>query len=54
MIKRPYQADGISLIKNFYDYKSEEENQQNSLIYYDGTYLQNSGVDYSKMVKCLR
>lgn len=48
VIKRPYQADGISLIKNFYDYKSEEENQQNSLIYYDGTYLQNSGVDYSK------
>ena len=48
VIKRPYQEDGISLIKNFYDYKSEEENQQNSLIYYDGTYLQNSGVDYSK------
>lgn len=48
VIKRPYQEDGVSLIKNFYDYKSEEENQQNSLIYYDGTYLQNSGVDYTK------
>ncbi len=48
VIVRPYKEEGVSLIKNFYDYKTEEANQQDSLIYYDGTYLQNSGVDYSK------
>lgn len=45
-IIRPYNANGVSMIKSFYDYKAEASDQQESLIYYDGTYLQNSGVDY--------
>lgn len=45
-IIRPYNANDVSLIKSFYDYKAESEEQQNALIYYDNTYLQNSGVDY--------
>ena len=30
------------------DYKSEAENQEKSLIYYENTYLQNSGVSYGR------
>ena len=47
-IIRPYNEDGIAIVKNFYDYKAEDKTQQESLIYYGNTYLQNSGVDYSK------
>ena len=47
-IIRPYSEDGIAIVKNFYDYKGEDKTQQESLIYYGNTYLQNSGVDYSK------
>lgn len=47
-IIRPYSEDGIAIVKNFYDYKAEDKTQQESLIYYGNTYLQNSGVDYSK------
>ena len=46
-IIRPYVDKEISISKNFYDYKSEAEEQENSLIYYEGTYMQSSGVSYS-------
>lgn len=45
-IIRPYTASNISVAKTFYDYQDTAENQSNSLIYYEGTYLPNSGVDY--------
>ena len=32
--------------KSYYDYKAEEENQEASIIYYENTYIQNTGVDY--------
>lgn len=47
-IIRPYLVDDVSIVKNFYDYKSEGENQEKSLIYYENTYLQNSGVSYGR------
>ena len=43
---RPYTASNVSIGKSFYNYLDNEENQKNSLIYYDGTYIPNSGVDY--------
>lgn len=43
---RPYTASNVSIGKSFYNYQDNEENQKNSLIYYDGTYIPNSGVDY--------
>lgn len=43
---RPYTASNISIAKGFYNYQDNEENQKNSLIYYEGTYIPNSGVDY--------
>ena len=47
-IIRPYVDNDIKVLQNFYDYKDDKNTQENSLIYYEGTYLQNSGVDYGK------
>ena len=47
-IKRPYTDQDVKIVQNFYDYKGEKQNQENSLIFYENTYLQNSGVDYGK------
>ena len=45
-IIRPYTADTVKINKQFYDYMGEAENQKNSIIYYEDTYMQNSGVTY--------
>lgn len=45
-ISKPYTSDKVSIYKNFYDKDSTEEEQQNSIIYHEGIYMQNSGVDY--------
>ena len=45
---RPYKDTDIKIVKNFYDYKATEEEQKNSLIYYEDTYIQSSGVSYGK------
>ncbi len=39
--------DGIEPLVHFYDYKDTEENQQNSLIFYENTYLPNTGTLYA-------
>ena len=44
---RPYTNDKVVISKNFYDNEADEETQQKSLIYYENTYMQNSGVLYS-------
>lgn len=45
-IIRPYMDTEIKVLKNYYDYKASEDNQQQSITYYDGTYIQSSGVCY--------
>ncbi len=45
-IIRPYTDKSVKIVKDFYDYKADEEKQKNSIIYYEATYLQNSGVSY--------
>ncbi len=45
-ITRPYTSKDITIGKSYYDYKAEEENQEASIIYYENTYIQNTGVDY--------
>lgn len=45
-IIRPYQDNSVKILKSFYDYKSEEELQKNSIIVHDNTYIQNNGIDY--------
>lgn len=47
-IIKPYTDEDIQIVKNYYDYKADEETQKGSLIYYENTYLQSSGVSYGK------
>lgn len=44
IITRPYYNGNVTINKKFYDYK--EENQEDSIIFYENTYIQNSGVSY--------
>lgn len=46
-IERPYVSSNVAISKSFYDMSDDDEKQQNSLVYYEKTYLQNSGVLYS-------
>lgn len=45
-IIRPYTASDVSIAKNYYDYEAEAKDQENAIIYYENTYMQNSGIDY--------
>lgn len=47
VLLRPYLDQNVKIVKNYYDYKGESSNQENSLIYYQNTYIQSSGVSYS-------
>lgn len=46
-ITRPYIDEKVVVSKNFYDYLAESKEQEESLIYYEGTYMPSSGVSYS-------
>lgn len=46
IISKPYLNEQVSLSKSFYDSNAENEKQENSIIFYENTYMQNSGVDY--------
>ena len=46
-IERPYVSSNVAISKSFYDMSDDDTKQQNSLVYYESTYLQNSGVLYS-------
>ena len=47
-LTRPYKDSDIKVLRSYYDYKADSQSQENSLIYYEGTYLQNSGVSYGR------
>ena len=47
VIVRPYLNNDVKLSKSFYDYKADSESQEKSIILFEDTYMQNSGVDYS-------
>ena len=46
MIIKPFNEDDIKLVKNFYDYT--KENGEDAIVYYENTYIQNTGVDFSR------
>jgi len=46
IILRPFLDDTVTVKRGFYSSKSSEEEQKAALIYYEGTYIPNSGVDY--------
>lgn len=46
-VVRPYLDSSVNIAKTFYDYEGEAEEQEKSIIFYENTYIQNSGVDYA-------
>lgn len=46
VILKPYNASDVKVVKDFYDYKAEADKQKEAIIYYESTYMQNSGVDF--------
>lgn len=44
---RPYLEDTVGISKDFYNRNDDEQTQSNSLIYYEKTYMPNTGVLYS-------
>ncbi|MBE6138597.1 MAG: M23 family metallopeptidase [Firmicutes bacterium] len=47
-IIRPFVDKDITIVKNYYNYKDEAKDQEESLLFFENTYLQNSGVSYGK------
>lgn len=45
-IMKPYLNENVTISKSFYDYNAESSSQENAIIYYEDTYIQNSGIDY--------
>lgn len=45
-IIKPYIASNVKIGKYFYDFEADENKQEESIVYYENTYLQNNGVDY--------
>lgn len=46
-IMKPYLNESVTVNQKFYNYQAESTSQEESLIYYEGTYIQNSGVSYT-------
>ena len=44
---KPYLNENVKIGKTYYDYKGDNKQQENSITYYNGKYIQNSGVDYT-------
>ncbi len=44
---KPYNKENVEISKSFYKKEDDVANQQKSLIYYENTYMQNTGVLYS-------
>lgn len=42
----PFHDPSVTIGKNYYDYKADEENQKKAIIEHDNTYIQNTGIDY--------
>lgn len=45
-IIRPYTNTDVTIGKGYYDPKAEQKEQENSITYYENTYMQNGGVNY--------
>ena len=49
-IIKPFTKEDINIEVNYYDYKNEST-QENSIIYYENTYIQNTGINYTSTDK---
>ncbi len=47
VVIKPYVGDTVEIANTFYDIKDEAEEQEKSLIYYQNTYMKNTGILYT-------
>ena len=45
-IGQPFNNPNVTIGRDYYDYKEDDEKKQNSIMFYDNTYYQNTGIDY--------
>ena len=45
---RPYTDSDVKIVKNYYNYKGTEDEQKESIIYYEDTYMPSNGISYGK------
>ena len=46
-IVKPYLDETVKLVRSFYDYEGDSADQEKAIIFYEDTYMQNSGADYA-------
>lgn len=46
ILMKPYSDTNVTIKKDYYDYKATSEKQENAILFYQNTYIQNSGVAY--------
>lgn len=46
-ILRPYLNSDVKTNKTFYHYEEDATNQENAIVFYENTYMQNSGTSYN-------
>ena len=47
----PYTSDNVTIKRFYYNMEDDVDRQKESIIYYDGTYMPNTGVDYTSEEK---
>ncbi len=47
IILKPFTSESVTVTSGYYNYQAEATNQETSIVKYENTYLQNSGVTYS-------
>lgn len=46
-ISNPYTGDNVKIARYFYNLEDDMDRQKESIIYYNDTYMQSSGIDYT-------
>ena len=49
-IKEPFSGKDVEVLNDYYDYQNEET-QEKSIIFYENTYVQNTGINYTSKEK---
>ena len=47
-LSKPFTVDDVKELTKYYNYKSDEKDQQSAIINFENTYMQSSGISYGK------
>ena len=45
-LRKPFTDETVTISKGYYNYQVKDEEQTNSILYYENTYIQNTGINY--------